>query len=133
MKYQDNHIMKVCKNSKIHKKSIIKCMRNGDYQMVIPKLNTSSFIVVIINEICEWKSFLHCYIIEQSTLIFATGYTKKEYRRQGLSTKLRLYVINEYKTVIQKFESLTMPDSHSKTLLEKIGFKKENNKMVKYC
>lgn len=128
----NSSIIKVWKNSKIYKRKIKKCMCNDDiFQMIVPRLNENSYIVAHVNQIGDWESFLHCYVKNDTTLCFATGYTKYENRRQGLSTKLRHYIIQNNKH-IHKFESLTLPDSKSDLLLEKMGFVKEGNRMVKY-
>lgn len=123
----------ICVNqiSKDYKKSIKRCMYQDPYQIIVPKLNENSIMVAHVNKIGEWESFLHCHINED-VLTFATGFTRKQNRRQGLSTKLRQYVLDTKMKNIRKIESLTMPDSHSNTLLEKMGFIKEGNKMVKY-
>jgi hypothetical protein len=125
------NIICVYKNTKQTKKCVKKCMYNDNYQMIVPILNENSFMIVHINKTDEWESFLHCYV-DNGVLTFATGFTRKENRRQGLSTKLRQYAL-KINPKIKKYESLTMPDSNSDTLLEKIGFIKEGNKMVKYC
>jgi len=116
---------------KDYKKSIKRCMYQDPYQIVIPRLNVNSFMVVQVNEKGDWEAFLHCHINED-VLTFATGFTRKQNRRQGLSTRLRQYVLNTKIKNIRKIESLTMPNSHSDTLLQKMGFIKEGNKMVKY-
>ena len=128
-KIENRNIISIFKNNKSIKKCIKNCMHNDEFQMIIPNLNNNSFIVAHTSEDGRWESFLHC-CVNNDTLTFATGYTKKENRRQGLSTKLRLYILNNYKH-IRQFESLTMPDSKSNILLEKIGFTKEGNKMIK--
>lgn len=123
----------ICFNqtSNDYKKSIKKCTYHDPYQIVIPRLNENSFVVAQVNEIGDWEAFLHCHINED-ILTFATGFTRKQNRRQGLSTKLRQYVLDFKIKNKRKIESLTMPDSHSDTLLQKMGFIKEENKMVKY-
>lgn len=131
MKGQNCNIICVNQTSKEYKKSIKRCVYQDPYQIVVPKLNENSFMVAHVNETGEWEAFLHCYINED-VLTFATGFTRKQNRRQCLSTKLRQYILNNKIKNISKIESLTMPDSHSDTLLEKIGFIKEGNKMVKY-
>jgi hypothetical protein len=124
------NIICVYKNTKQTKKCVKRCMYKDNYQMIVPNLNEKSFMIVHTNKTGEWESFLHCYV-DNSVLTFATGFTRKENRRQGLSTKLRQYALKLNKK-IKKYESLTMPDSNSDTLLEKIGFTKEGCKMVKY-
>lgn len=131
MKVQSCKIVFINKTSKEYKKSLKRCVYQDPYQIVVPKLCENSFIVAHINETGDWEAFLHCHINED-VLTFATGFTRKQNRRQGLSTKLRQYVLDTKIKNIRKIESLTMPGSHSDTLLEKIGFEKEDNKMVKY-
>lgn len=131
MKCQNCNIIYIDKTDKGVKKKIKKCMYQDPYQIIIPRLNESSFMVAHVNETGEWEAFLHCHI-NGDVLTFATGFTRKQNRRQGLSTKLRQYILNNKIKNIRKIESLTMPDSHSDTLLDKMGFIKEGNKMVKY-
>lgn len=130
MNKQNCKIICINVTSNDYKKKIKKCIYGDPYQIVVPKLNDTSFMVAHVNETGDWDAFLHCYIIED-VLIFATGFTRKQNRRQGLSTKLRQYVINNKIKNISKIESLTMPESHSDTLLEKLGFIKKDNKMIK--
>lgn len=119
-------------NNKIYKKKIKQCMAMDDFQMVVPKLNDNSFIVAMVSAEGNWESFLHIVIdINVNVLTFATGFTKASSRRNGYSTHLRQWVINNIPN-ISKYESLTMTESKSDLLLEKIGFVKENNKMVMY-
>ena len=131
MEGQNCNIICVNQISKDYKKSIKRCIHQDPYQIIVPKLNENSFMVAHVNERGEWEAFLHCHINED-VLTFATGFTRKQNRRQGLSTKLRQYVLNNKIKKISKIESLTMPDSHSDTLLDKMVFIKEGNKMVKY-
>lgn len=131
MEVQSCNIICVNKTSKEYKKSIKKCIYQDPYQIIVPRLNNNSFMVAHVNETGDWEAFLHCHINED-VLTFATGFTRKQNRRQGLSTKLRQYVLDTKIKNIRKIESLTMPDSHSDTLLDKMGFIKEGNKMVKY-
>jgi hypothetical protein len=116
-------------NNPKYKKRIKNCMRGDKYQMEPPKLNENSIIVAQINENGEYEGFIHC-VIKDKTLIFATGFTNENYRRKGISTKLRLWIMENIQN-IDRYESLTMPGSHSVSLLEKMGFHKEDNKMVK--
>ena len=113
-----------------YKKKIKQCMKGDEYQLSPPILNENSFLIVKVSLEDEWQSFLHC-VIKDNILIFASGFTNSKFRRRGLSTELRLWVINNIKN-INKIESLTMPGSHSASLLEKLDFHKEDNKMVKY-
>lgn len=131
MEGQNCNIICVNETSKDYKKSIKRCIYQDPYQIVVPRLNENSFMVVQVNETGDWEAFLHCHI-NNEVLMFATGFTRKQNRRQGLSTKLRQYVLDTKIKKIRKIESLTMPNSHSDTLLEKMGFIKEGNKMVKY-
>lgn len=130
MEVQNCRIICLSETSKDYKKKIKRCMYQDPYQIIVPRLSENSFMVAHVNETGDWEAFLHCYINE-GVLTFATGFTRKENRRQGLSTKLRQYVLNNKIKNISKIESLTMPDSHSDTLLEKMGFRREGNKMVK--
>lgn len=131
MDVQNCNIICINKSSYNYKKSIKKCMYKDPYQLIVPRLNEKSFIVAQLNETGDWEAFLHCHI-NDNVLTFATGFTRKQNRRQSLSTKLRQYVLDTKIKNISKIESLTMPNSHSDTLLEKMGFIKEGNKMVKY-
>ena len=113
-----------------YKKKLKECMKGDEYQLSPPILNENSFLVVKIGLKSEWQSFLHCFV-KDDILTFATGFTKSKFRRRGLSTELRVWANNNIKNV-NKIESLTMPGSHSASLLEKLDFHKENNKMTKY-
>jgi len=104
-----------------------RCLKGDKFGMTMPKLNDTSFLVVNVGDDDEWRGLLHC-LINGDVLIFS-GYTNKEYRRRGISTKLRKYVIDKYED-IRRFESLTMEGSYSDVLLEKMGFIKEGNKMI---
>ena len=115
-------------NNPKYKKKIKNCMRGDKYQMVPPKLNDNSIVVAQINENGEYEGFIHC-VIKDKTLTFATGFTNENYRRKGISTKLRLWIMENIPN-IDRYESLTMPGSHSAKLLEKIGFYIENGQMV---
>ena len=117
-------------SDRTYKKKIKECMKGDEYQLSPPILNENSFLVVKIGLEDEWQSFLHCFV-KDDILTFASGFTNSKFRRRGLSTELRLWVINNIKN-ITKIESLTMPGSHSASLLEKLDFHKEDNKMVKY-
>lgn len=131
MEGQNCNIICITKINKDYRKRIKRCIYKDPYQIVVPRLNENSFMVAQLNETGDWEAFLHCHINEE-VLTFATGFTRKQNRRQGLSTKLRQYVLNNKIKNITKIESLTMPASYSDILLEKIGFVKEGNKMVKY-
>ena len=113
-----------------YKKKIKECMKGDEYQLSPPILNENSFLVVKIGLEDEWQSFLHCFV-NNGILTFASGFTNSKFRRRGLSTELRVWIINNIKN-INKIESLTMPESHSASLLEKLNFHKEGNKMVRY-
>lgn len=130
---EDQYCNVICINetSKDYKKKIKSCIYQDPYQIIVPRLNKNSFMIVHVNETGDWEAFLHCHI-NNDVLTFATGFTRKQNRRQGLSTKLRQYVLINKTQNIRKIESLTMPDSYSDTLLEKMGFIKEGNKMVNY-
>jgi hypothetical protein len=125
-----SNIVNIDASTRNYRKKIKYCMKNDTYQMIPPKINDNSLIIAQINVDGEWESFLHCSI-KKRILTFATGFTNIKYRRQGISTKLRLWVIANIQN-IDKYESLTMPGNYSALLLEKIGFHKEGNKMTKY-
>ena len=116
-------------NNPDYKKRIKKCMIGDSFQMIPPRLNDNSIIVAQVNENGEYEGFLHCSI-KDKVLTFATRFTNVNYRRKGISTKLRLWIMENIPN-IDRYESLTMPGSHSASLLEKMGFHKEDNKMVK--
>jgi hypothetical protein len=120
----------ILNSNKNYNKKIKKCMYQDKFKFNSPKLNKNSFFVVKIDDDNNWLSFLHC-VIRKRTLIFSFGFTNINFRRKGLSSELRIWVIENIPD-IDKYESLPMPGSYSKILLEKIGFIEENNKMVKY-
>ena len=88
------------------------------FQMIPPRLNDNSIIVAHVNENGEYEDF-HCST-KDKVLPFATGFTNVNYRRKGISTKLRLWIMENIPN-IDRYES-SMPGSHSASLLEKMGF-----------
>lgn len=71
-------------------------MKGDEYQLSPPILNEKSFLIVEVSLEDEWKSFLHCFV-KDDILTFASGFTNSKFRRSGLSTELRLWVINNIK------------------------------------
>ena len=83
---------------KTYKKKIKKCMKGDKYQLTPPILNDNSFLVVSIGPDNKWQSFLHCFV-KDKILTFSSGFTNKMFRRKGLSTELRIWVINNIKNI----------------------------------
>jgi len=108
-------------------KAIEKCLTGDTFGFRVPRLDSNNFIVayMIDNQIA---SFIYC-VISNNILTFSTGFTNIHYRRRGLSTQLRQWIISNHKQ-IDKFVSLPLPDSYSRALLVKMGFREEGNTLV---
>jgi len=86
----------------------------------LPQLDEDN-ILVCLREGGIITSFVYCYIDNQTILTFVAGFTHRKYRRQGLSEKIRRWII-EYFPQIHEFRSVPLPGSKSYELLKKLGF-----------
>ena len=129
--------------------SRIKKVMSGNqdnFKFVVPNLSVSSFLVVYsvysgtpysgtpYSGNVEWKGFVHC-CCNNNTLQMSTIYVDADYRLEGIGSSMVKWIMDETMlakkdaTRITKIEAVPIDGSGSEELLEKLGFRKVENKM----
>jgi hypothetical protein len=94
---------------------------------VIPKKLKNNEFIIAIEEDSTIKSFIYFSLYDEYIQI-NYSYTTLQYRRNGLSTILRNYLIN-YAKQINKHRIVSVPfeTANSISILKKLGFTKQEN------
>tara|TARA_B110000879_G_scaffold210096_1_gene299390 strand:+ start:939 stop:1577 length:639 start_codon:yes stop_codon:yes gene_type:complete len=92
-------------------------------------LKNHFLIYITYNDI--WVSFIDVYFMD-NMIQYNYSFTKEDFRRKGLSSLLRLLVIDYGKSndIINQVVSVPFEEAHSKPLLDKFDFIKGEGNMV---